>query len=593
MSITSESSTAIKYLAGYRGLAILNISLLILTGVTEGVGLGMIVPLLDSLSEQSTPNTLSRLAAQAFEFLGLNFDVVTVMIFFVCAMLLRFCLQATQMYISRLMSSSITRDLRDAAFDGLMQAPLSFHQRRSSGDTVATIFTSSQSAGGSIESLFIVLSAMMFCLVYLILNLTISATLTGVAIALIVVSGFLIRPRVRIGFSIGQRQKELTDSLTSFLVDKLGGIKTIKAYALERILNSRFNRLTSDFQKTALGIQKNRIIADAFLEPLVMIMAVALTAYAVTYLDMPIILLATFFLVLVRMVPQMKLINGGWLEFVNQLPHFSRVEEIIRDARSKRLPDGEQALESFHGEIVLDGVSYTHAGADVASMKNINLTISPRTTTAIVGESGAGKTTLVDMIIGHYVPTAGTISVNGADLKSIRRADWRQVVSVVDQEAHLFNATLGENIRFGNWDASDDDIRTAASLAHADTFIDALPEGYETIVGDRGARFSGGQRQRIALARALVRNPSVLVLDEATSALDSESERLIQEALKSATKDKTVIVIAHRLSTVLDADKIIVMDNGEIVGEGTHEELSKSNPIYENYVRLQFSENDA
>ncbi len=315
-----------------------------------------------------------------------------------------------------------------------------------------------------------------------------------------------------------------------------------------------------------------------------------MTAYAISFLDMPLILLMTFFLVLVRTVPQMKLINGAWLQFVDLLPHFTRVHEVIRDAAAMEPPNGTRALPALEREITVDNATFGHAGAVDPVLEGINLTIGRNQTVALVGESGGGKTTLVDLLIRHHDPTHGRILVDGIDLREVNRADWNRLIGVVDQEAHLFHDTIADNIRFGNPTADDQAVRAAARLAHADGFISAMPDGYETVVGDRGTRLSGGQRQRIALARALVRDPQILILDEATSALDSESERLIQESIHSMAHKKTIILIAHRLSTVVNADKTVVIGRGRVLGEGTHVSLMRDNDTYRNLVTLQFGQ---
>ena len=579
-----------KSVSRNRSVASLSMFFMIGSGLAEGLSFGMIVPLLQSLGDEGEPNRLTSLVQTGLDILGLPFTLQMLLGIFAGLVILKFAFQAAQLYSTRLLSSSVTRQLRNEAFEAVMTAPLSFSRQRKAGDDMATIFTSTMSAGSSIESFFVVLSACGFCAAYLILNMVISVELTLMAIGLILISALLIRPRLKRGYRFGMEQKVATDDMTSFLLDYLSGIKTIKAFALERTLSEKYRGITKHFQGTALNIQKNRIVADLFMEPFVTLASIAIAVYAVTILEMPLILLVTFFLIIVRMIPQLKLISTNWLQFINQLPHFERIEETVAAARVSKIKEGDLPVSSLTDRVKLDGVTYFHHGANVASVEDVVLDIPRNKVLALVGESGAGKTTLVDLIIGHHHPTAGRILIDDVDLADIKRSSWSALVAVVDQEAHLFNASIAENIRFGKLGASDGDIRAAARMAHADTFIRDMPESYETIVGDRGARLSGGQRQRIALARALVRNPEILVLDEATSALDSESERLVQEAIKEVSASKTVIVIAHRLSTVTRADKIVVMDKGRIVAEGTHAELSESNDIYKNYVRLQFTD---
>lgn len=588
MSILNESKLAIRYVRPFRGLIAINVSLLLILGLIEGIGLGMVIPILQSISSSDLDNPFVIYTTKVFEFLGINYGIIELLTVFAIIMMVKFLLQAVQRYFSRYISASLTRDLQNRSFVTLVETPLAFFQNRRVGDTVTTIFTSSQNSGAAVENLFNVAVALVFCSVYLTLNLFISAELTLIAVGLVCLSAVLIVPRVRTGFRVGRTQKEVFDDQVSFLMDKIGGIKTVKAFMIGNFLARSFDHITKRYLSTALQIQLNRIIADLLLEPLVTLLAIGLTMYAILHLEIELVLLIGFFIVLLRMVPQMKLVNSGWLEFVGLLPHFSKVHELIEHSDEYSVPDGSKPITSFSNVISFEEVSFSHSPADLEVLDKVSLEIPKNAFVAIVGESGSGKSTLIDLIIGHHQPTTGRIRVDGTDLKEINYADWNKLISIVDQESHLFNTTIAENIQFGNLNATLENVRDAARRAHAIEFIEAMPDGFDTAVGDRGTRLSGGQRQRIALARALVRDPQILILDEATSALDSESERQVQEAISRAIMSKTVIVVAHRLSTVQHADKIVVLDKGRVVGEGTHEELFEANQIYRNYVQLQF-----
>jgi subfamily B ATP-binding cassette protein MsbA len=268
----------------------------------------------------------------------------------------------------------------------------------------------------------------------------------------------------------------------------------------------------------------------------------------------------------------------------NTLAASDRVFELFSER--PKVVDGPKKIVEFHKSIKIQDVSFAYEKRKV--LENINLEITKGETIALVGPSGAGKSTLSDLILRFYDPLEGSITIDGNDLRDLEQKSYRRLFGVVPQEALLFNTIVRENIAYGAEGLNDDDIVRAASIANANDFIMELPKGYDTLVGDRGVRLSGGQRQRVAIARAIVSSPQILVLDEATSSLDSESEKLVQEATSRIIERCTAIVIAHRLSTVLHADRIVVLDRGRIIDHGRHDELQERCKLYNRLCQLQF-----
>ena len=285
------------------------------------------------------------------------------------------------------------------------------------------------------------------------------------------------------------------------------------------------------------------------------------------------VVVVVFVLVFFRLKPQVKSLNDLRIAIAKLLPRLATVGEFLRRNDKEYGRIGGVSFKRLSSGIKFHGVSFCYDESDSNAVSNLDFCIPTGHTVAFVGSSGSGKSTVVNLLLDLYQPNLGQILVDGEDLNKINSVTWRKRIGVVDQEVYLLNASIDENIRFGREDVDDEDIKYAAKSALADEFIQSMEFGYDTVVGDRGYKLSGGQQQRIALARALVGNPDILVLDEATSALDSISERYIQKAIESMHRSRTILLIAHRLSTVSKADQIFVLEEGNIVQSGTKDEL--------------------
>jgi ATP-binding cassette, subfamily B, bacterial MsbA len=272
-------------------------------------------------------------------------------------------------------------------------------------------------------------------------------------------------------------------------------------------------------------------------------------------------------------------------------PYVARIAQLLHPAETELEYLPGQRIEELRKAIEFQNVSLLYPQSEREAIRELTFQIPAGKMVAFVGASGSGKSSIINLLLGIYRPTGGQILIDGMDLQSIDLASWRHMIGVVDQETMIFSGTVAENIRFGKSDASDAEVIAAAKVAYADLFIKELPQGYQTEVGDRGYRLSGGQRQRLAIARAIIHNPQLLLFDEATSALDSQSERLIQTSIEELRANATMVVIAHRLSTVVQADSIVVLENGAIVEEGTHHELLARGGHYAALWRLQASTN--
>jgi subfamily B ATP-binding cassette protein MsbA len=416
--------------------------------------------------------------------------------------------------------------------------------------------------------------------------------LTLLAFLLLPITGFIL---ARIGNSLKKRsirsQEKIAD-ITSVLDETFGAMRIVKAFNMEDYEINKFKTYEKQYFSLLMSLTRRRALASPITETIGVI-AITIILYFIGSeiisgrSDMTpgafFVYLGIFF----QMMPSLKLFGQVFNVIKEGSAAAERVYSVLNtQPKIFDLPDATE-LKSFNDRIQFKNVNFKYEKSDVI-LKNVNLTIHKGEILAIVGPSGSGKSSLVDLIPRFYDPIDGSIQIDGVDLRNIKLKSLRDFMGIVAQETILFNDTIRNNIAYGSVSLPLENIIEAASAANAHNFIDDLPNGYNTIIGDRGLKLSGGERQRISIARALLKNPPILILDEATSSLDTESEILVQQAIERLMQGRTSIVIAHRLSTTQNADKIIVLNEGKIVEEGPHEELMKLNGLYNKLYSMQF-----
>jgi subfamily B ATP-binding cassette protein MsbA len=385
--------------------------------------------------------------------------------------------------------------------------------------------------------------------------------------------------------------QERMEEVTGILQETLAGARVVKAFGAEAYEARRFDAANHRFYQAFVHLRRVSAAAKPMSEYVVMVVAVSLLwlggreIFVTGSLEpQQFVLFMGALLTTISPIKSLAEVNANVQQGVAAA---LRVFEVLDTAPAVDDHAGAHAIDSFEDRIRFEGVGFGYDGGRTV-VHDLEFEIKRGQVVALVGSSGSGKSTAMDLLARFYDPGAGAITVDGRDLRDITVASWRNQLGIVTQETILFHDTVRNNIAYGLDGVSDVAVREAAQAANADRFIDKLAHGYDTVIGDRGVKLSGGERQRLAIARALLRNPPVLLLDEATSALDTESERLVQAALERLMKDRTVLVIAHRLSTVRHADRIIVLEDGRIVASGRHEDLLEQQGVYRRLYDLQF-----
>ncbi len=594
------------YAKPYLGYAGLNTLANLLTIVFSLMNFALLIPFLNLLfgvndlvtvkpefhmSTQGLLQSLNYYISQIIINQGKMEALVFICLIILSSFLMRNLSRFMAMYFMAGLRVGAVRGIRNDVYNKMLILPLAFYTRNKKGDIMARVTTDVQEVEFSIMNyLEMILINPITIIAYLIFMISLSAQLTLFVLIVLPVTGLIIG---RIAKKLRKESKVGQDkfaSLLSIIEETISGLRIIKGFNAIDYIDRKFKERNKDYAKLLVKVYRRRDLSSPlseFMSSLVIVVVLWFGGKMVLS-DSPALQAADFITYIVafsQIIPPSKSFVQGFYSIQKGIASAERIFEILdADEEIIEKPNAISAHD-FKKSIVFNHVYFRYEKEDV--LKDINLEITKGKVIALVGESGGGKSTMADLLPRFYDVTQGELLFDGVNVKDLKIDDLRRQMGIVSQESILFNDTIFNNIAFGNDHVSEERVIEAAKIANAHDFIMKTEKGYQTNIGDRGAKLSGGQRQRISIARAVLANPPILILDEATSSLDTESEKLVQRALFNVMKDRTSIVIAHRLTTIQHADEIVVIKKGEIVERGNHTELLAQNGVYRKLFEMQ------
>lgn len=588
----------LKFTRPYIGLFVLAIICMVFSALFDGVSLAMMVPLADKVLTNKTiiiPAKLSPSLASLVDKIN-NTSPAVLLGYMTWGILGLFLLKGLfsfwQSYFMSDIGQRIVRDIRSKLYTKMHSLSLDYFTHKRGGELISRItndvkLIENAVSYGSTDLIYQSLQVAVFTFLVFFIH-------WRLAIVALVLLPLISFPIIRVGKvlrKLSRRGQETMADINSLLYETISGARIVKAFNMENYEINRFNFVNHDYYKLAMKSVKRMLILSPATEFLGSIAGVAVFFWGgqeVIAGKLSFGVFALFLGALLSLIRPFKKLSQ--VNSLNQqaLAANARIYEVLDTLPTVIEKKGAVELAGVKNKIIFKDVCFSYADQEI--LKDINLEIEKSQVVAIVGPSGVGKSTLVDLIPRFYDPKKGKILIDGIDIRDITLTSLRQQIGIVTQETILFNDTIKANIAYGGLKATQQQVEEAAIQAYAHDFIRRLSAGYQTFIGDRGMKLSGGERQRIAIARALLKNPPILILDEATSQLDSESERLVQEALNRLIQGRTVLVIAHRLSTIRNAQQIVVLDKGRILEQGSHEALIARDGLYKKFYQMQESE---
>lgn len=600
-----------RFIIPYKRYAFLNIFFNILYALFGTLSFVSLMPMLKVLLKTAEPIQIKPVPENYDGFLeygtyledSLNYFITqkiaevgqyNVLILMICVVLATFLLKNAAGYFSNFflayLRNGILKDIRNELYSKTIELPISYFSEKRKGDIIARISADVNEIQNSLLAILELLVREPLTIIFTILVMfTISVKLTIFVFIFIPISGLIIS---RVGKSLkkhSQRVQEENGAFLSVLDETLNGLKVIKGYNAESKFTNTFRNSTSRLYKFANNLAHRQNLASPTSEFLGIVVIAVILLYGGRMVLVDKILspdeFITYMALAYNILTPAKAISKASYKVKSGNASADRVLAILQTESSLKDSPNAKTKESFTSEIALNNISFKYEEDLV--LKEFTLKVPKGKSVALVGQSGSGKSTIANLVTRFYDVTSGTITIDGANIKDLTKHSVRNLMGLVTQDSILFNDTVKNNVLLGKQDASETEVIEALKIANAWEFVKELPNGIHTNIGDSGNKLSGGQKQRLSIARAVLKNPPIMILDEATSALDTESERLVQVALENMMKNRTSIVIAHRLSTIQNADEIVVMQQGKIVEQGTHSALLAKNGTYKKLVDMQ------
>ncbi len=606
MTVRTEQRL-LRLVLPYRRLLGFGLLTTFLASLLDGFTLVILIPVLKHLfgtaGELRTGSTqletfVARFTEPLVSGLSPGQAAARLVVLLVVGLVLKNALSYASTQITVGVQEGLVRDLRTRVFDHLLRLDLGYFQRTRAGQLISGIITEvDQTKTVVTASLISLFQNLVVVTTTLVVLSQISFRLTLLTLACVPAMVFLLQTLLKRLRRHARARARERGEVTATITERIGAVRLIRAFGEEARESARFASQASRYRKQVVRTQRfsslTSPLTEVFSGFLVILIIWAGSRPALIGLATPLApeVIIVFLMAALKLTSPLKTIASYPAVMAVTLASAERVFEILDEPGTEADRPGEGEAR-FDREVVFHNVTFRYGGGDPV-LSDVSFTLPKAKVVALVGPSGAGKSTLADLLPRFHDPVGGEITMDGVPLTRLTRRSLRACMGVVSQDTVLLNDTVHSNIAYGSPKATRAQIEAAARAANADQFIAQLPHGYDTVLGERGTRLSGGQRQRIAIARALLRDPPILILDEATSALDTESERLVQQAIDRLMAERTVLVIAHRLSTVRDADEIVVLDAGRIVGHGTHDQLFRAGGLYRRLYDLQFRDQES